>query len=287
MRGDFAYARPDSLDEAVAFLKAEGDSTVVLAGGTDVLVDLRSGDIRPAFVLDVSRLPELKGIASTNGEIRIGAGVTIQEIQAAGILRRFAPALQKATYGFASRQIRNVATIGGNVAHCSPCGDTVPPLLIHEARVVLKSAAGERTLPIEAISAGPYKSALPPDEMIVCFLLKPRAGVFADFQKIGRRKQLAIARASMAVMAEQDEKDRVSFVRVALGACTPTPSRLEAVEQFLEGKALNESVLWQAGRMVVEKMIDITGFRPSYVYKEKAVQGLFMRMLSPMVNHAT
>jgi len=285
MRVDVGYMRPDTLNEALVFLGKHAEETAVVAGGTDVMVDLRSGTLRTRCLLDISRLSELKGIEVTGDALRVGAGVTLSEIYISDTLARFAPSLRKSAFSFASKQIRNVATIGGNVAHCSPCGDTVPPLIIHEAEVVLRSPRGERTIPIEALPTGPYMSSIGPDEILTHFLLKPKEGIFSDFQKIGRRQELAIARISMAAMAEKDEEGKISFIRLALGSSTPTPRRMMGLEGFLKGKHLTEAVLWEAGGLLASKMIEISGRRPSTVYKERAVQGLVMRVLYPMVNN--
>lgn len=281
---DVAYVRPKTLDEALEFLAENGGKTEILAGGTDVMVDLRAGDLHPKYLLDVSRLHELKGIEVNDEGLSVGAGVTLSEIYASRTLERFAPALKKSAFKFASKQIRNVATIGGNVAHCSPCGDTIPPLVIHEARAVLVSRNSRREVPIEDIASGPYVCSLPSDEIITRFILKPAEVDFADFQKIGRRKALAIARMSMAAMACKDPDGKVAFMRFSLGSCTPTPQRMKVVEDFLTGEVPTEARIWEAGRILAEKMIEITGRRASAVYKEPAIRGLFMRMLYPMVS---
>jgi CO/xanthine dehydrogenase FAD-binding subunit len=199
-------------------------------------------------------------------------------------LERHAPALRKCSFTFASRQIRNVATIGGNVAHCSPCGDTVPPLVIHEARAELASKRGRREVPVEDIASGPYACALPPEELILRFILKPAPGVtFADFQKIGRRRELAIARINAAAMARQEPDGRVSFFRFSLGSCTPTPHRMPEVESCLSGRVPTAKLIWDAGKLLADRTIAITGRRPSIIYKEFAIQGLLVRMLHPLV----
>ena len=200
---DVDYIRPQNLGEALDFIKEHGPDTTILAGGTDVMIDMRAGVLKSRYLLDVSRLPELRDIKFDNGELTIGAGVTITEIGRSEIIGRHAPALQKATDRFAGRQVRNIATIGGNVAHCSPCGDTIPPLLIHDAVAVVVSPAGQRNVPIEEMAGGPYHCTLRPNELITHFILKPKPEEveFADFQKIGRRKELAISRMSMAAMA--------------------------------------------------------------------------------------
>jgi CO/xanthine dehydrogenase FAD-binding subunit len=281
--GDLGYFRPRGLTEALSFLREHGNETTLLAGGTDVMVDLRSGKLKTRCLVDVSRLEELKGIAISEEGISLGAGVTISEIQGSETLRHLAPALWKASVRFASPQIRNVATLGGNVAHCAPCGDMVPPLIIHEARAVLISSEGERQVPVESLAAGPYRSAIRTGEILTRFHLNPLRGSFSDFQKIGRRKELAISRVSMAVMADQDLSGKITFIRLALGSSTPTPQRMEEVESLLLGKAPDEGGLWEAGRVLSSRMIAISGRRPSTLYKENAVQGLFMRLLYPMV----
>ncbi|MBW1636669.1 MAG: FAD binding domain-containing protein [Deltaproteobacteria bacterium] len=277
------YVRPRDLAEAFAFLAENGRDTTIIAGGTDVMVDLRSGELDTRFLLDISRLDELKGIRLEGENLVVGATTTLSDIYHSELLTQYAPALQKSAYNFASTQIRNVATIGGNVAHCSPCGDTVPPLVIHETKVVFSGKKGERRIPIEEVATGPYRCFLEKDEIITAFILKPVEADFADFQKIGRRKDLAISRLSMAVMVDRDSDGIISSMKFSLGACTPTPHRMTAVEEFMTGKKVTCELLFEGGKLLAEKMIEITGRRPSIIYKEPAVQGLFVRMLYPVV----
>jgi CO/xanthine dehydrogenase FAD-binding subunit len=281
---DVDYIRPQDLGEALDFIKAYGPDTIILAGGTDVMVDMRSGDLNRKYLLDVGRLAELRQIKINEGKLTIGAAITIAEIGKSDIIGRNAPSLQIAADKFASRQVRNIATIGGNVAHCSPCGDTIPPLLIHDAVAVVVSPAGQRNLPIEEMAGGPYHCTLRPNELITHFILKSKPGKaeFADFQKIGRRKELAIARMSMAAMVGQESDRSISFIRFALGSCTPTAHRFREIEKMLLGKVPDEIQLWEAGRVLAERMIEITGRRLSAVYKEHAIQGLFMRLMLPL-----
>jgi CO/xanthine dehydrogenase FAD-binding subunit len=175
-----------------------------------------------------------------------------------------------------------VATIGGNVGNASPSADMAPPLLIHGAKAVLRGINGERTVPVENLFEGPYRSGVNPDELMLRFLLTPARGRFSDFQKIGRRKALAISRMSMAVLAEGAKDGTLRFVRVAMGSATPTPMRMGAVESFLMGKHPDRRTFASGGRLMAEEMIRITGRRPSTVYKEKAVQGLFLRMMETL-----
>jgi CO/xanthine dehydrogenase FAD-binding subunit len=249
------------------------------------MVDLRTGTLNTRYLLDVSRLDDLKKIEFIDGKLTIGAAVTITELLESETIAASAPALRSAADKFASKQVRNVATIGGNVAHCSPCGDTIPPLLIHEAQAVVANPQGQRNVTIEEMAGGPYHCSLHPNELITHFVLEPRPPEvdFADFQKIGRRQELAISRMSMAAMASKKDDDSISFLRFALGSCTPTPHRFYEIEDFLIGKVPTEDALWQAGKLLAEKMLEITGRRPSAVYKEPAIQGLFMRIMHPLI----
>jgi len=282
---DVDYIRPQGLGEALDFIKEHGPDTTILAGGTDVMIDMRAGSLQSRYLLDISRLPALREIEIRDTGLTIGAAVTISEINTSEIIGRYAPALQKAADRFAGRQVRNIATIGGNVAHCSPCGDTIPPLLVHDAVAVVVNPAGERNVPIEEMAGGPYHCTLRPNELITHFILEPKPDdvEFSDFQKIGRRKELAIARMSMAAMARQEDDKSLSFFRFALGSCTPTPHRFREIEDLLLGKVPDEILLWEAGRVLAERMIEITGRRLSAVYKEPAIQGLFVRLMLPLI----
>ena len=279
------YARPETLDEALLFLKHHGADTRPLAGGTDVMVDLRSGKLKTSYLLDISRLPELQGIALSEEGLSIGAGVTISEIYASPLVAEHAPSMLKACAFFGSPQIRNVATIGGNVGNASPSADTAPSLLVHETKAVLAGFRGERTVGVEDLFDGPYQSGIGPHELIRRFILTPARGRFSDFQKIGRRKALAISRMSMSILVEQARDETFRFIRLALGSATPTPVRVRTVESFLAGKRPDRKTLEAGARLMAEEMVRITGRRPSTVYKEKAVQGLFLRMLYPLLEN--
>ena len=282
---DVEYIRPAGFAEALKFLHESAPETTILAGGTDVMIDMRSGELNRRILLDVSRLSELRQIEISDGELSIGACITITEIGQSDVIGQFAPALQIAAGKFASRQVRNIATIGGNVAHCSPCGDTIPPLLIHDAKAVVVNQQGQRVIPIEEMAGGPYHCTLRPNELITRFILtpKPAAVDFVDFQKIGRRKELAIARMSMAAMIGQASDKSISFIRFALGSCTPTPHRFRDIEDHLCGKIPDERLLWETGNILSKGMLEITGRRPSAIYKEPAIQGLFVRLMYPLI----
>jgi CO/xanthine dehydrogenase FAD-binding subunit len=283
---DVEYIRPQTLKDAVTFLGEHAADTRILAGGTDVMIDMRSGDLNCRYLLDVGRLEELHRVEMEDGQLAVGAAVTITDIGHSDLIGKHAPALQKVADKFASRQVRNIATIGGNVAHCSPCGDTIPPLLIHDAVATVVGPFGKRIVPVEEMASGPYHCALQPGELITHFILdtQPANVDFSDFQKIGRRKELAIARMSMAAMIGQASDGRISFIRFALGSCTPTPHRFRDIENRLLGKIPDGDLLWETGKDLSGQMLEITGRRSSAVYKEPAIRGLFMRLMYPLIS---
>ncbi len=277
------YARAADVREALEFLREFGPETAVLAGGTDLMVELRAGRLKASRFLDISRLEDLKGIQQEGEDLHLGSGLTFTEILSSDVAAAWTPVLQKAASTIGSQQVRNMATIGGNVAHCSPCADSVPALLVHDTKVVLASANGERTISLDAFLKGPYQNDRRPDELITRFILKGWNHGFHGFQKLARRRELAVARLTLAMLADVNTDGKISVFRLALGAGTPAPRRMAQVEEFLTGKKLAEHDLWEAGRLLSQEMVGVTGTRPSTVYKEKAVQGLLVKTLYPLL----
>lgn len=281
-RSGIDYVRPDGVDAAVAAMARDGAKAV--AGGTDLMVDIRSGGFSGGTLVDLTGIPELRGIREeADGRVSIGAAVTIEEIRQSPLIREKLPALAKATHKFASLQIRNMATLGGNVGHAAPCGDTHPPIILYDGEAEIATAAGRRRVPLNDTLAGPNRSALKPGELIVRFYLSPAGAGFEDFQKIGRRMDLAISRVSLALLIDTDASGVMSDVRVVLGACTPTTRRMPETEAILRGRKPGWELFRKAASHLAAEMIAITGRRPSITYKEPAIQGLMLRMLVPFV----
>ncbi len=278
------YHCPRSLPEALGLLQRYGSQAVPLAGGTDLMVEIREGKHQGSHVVDVSRLPELKVLELHGGEVHLGAGVTFSEILESQLLREQAGVLILAASRIGSLQVRNLATVGGNVVHCSPCADSVPALLVLEAKAILQSQEGVRQVPLQEILVGPYRSGIRPGELLTHFVFQGASRFWSGFQKLARRNALAISRLSLAVLAQQNGAG-LREVRVALGSGTPVPRRMEKVERFLLGKAPLERDLWEAGRLLACSMLEITGVRASTPYKEKAAQGLLVRALLPLVRN--
>ncbi|MBI4964667.1 MAG: FAD binding domain-containing protein [Desulfomonile tiedjei] len=281
MRSRFEYFRPRSLDEALGFLAAHGPRTSVMAGGTDLMILIRRGDVAGKFVMDISRLDELRGVGKIDNVISLGAAVTYTEIVNDKIVKEFAPALVEAAGQVGSVQIRNVGTPGGNAANASPAADSVPPILVHNGRVIIRSAFSERIEPLQDLIVGPYRTNLKPEELITGFLLEAIDGTYRySFERIARRKALAVARINAAALARLDSAGVVEDLRLSVGSITPQPARMTAAENHLIGRRPNMAAIREAAEKVTREMIRRSGIRSSTEYKKPAVEGLVTKALT-------
>lgn len=280
-RSHIEYHRPTTVDQALAALATPGAG--IIAGGTDFMIDLRNGEFHGPRLVDVTGIEEMQELREEDDLISIGAAVKIEALRQSHLVAAKVPALGRACDKFAGLQVRNMATIGGNVGHAAPCGDTHPPLILYDGQAEVATQAGRRMVPVTELFSGPNRSALTEGELVVRFLLKPDTGTLADFQKIGRRKDLAISRVSLATLVNLDGQGRVDRAKVVLGACMPTTRRMPKTEAALLGGAAEMANFRQAAELMAAEMIAITGRRASVIYKEPAIQGLLLRMLSPLV----
>src|SRR2546430_2519064 len=230
---------PHSLDEALA-IKAERPEAVPLSGGSDLMVELTFGRARPPAIVDLNRVPELTAWREEDGRVFLGSGVTystiVREMQA------YKPLVQ-ASRSVGSPQIRNRATVGGNLGTASPAGDALPVLAVYDAEIVLASAArGERSMPWNQFHVGVKKTALAPDELILGARWKVARGP-GSFSKIGTRKAMVTSVAGLCLVVDEDER----HVRVALGSVAPTILRAPEAEGFASG-AMAEAGSWDDPR---------------------------------------
>jgi xanthine dehydrogenase FAD-binding subunit len=277
------YVRPGSLDEAVEILRA--GNVTVLAGGTDLMPQTNAGRVRFAPVLmNVKRVPELRGIMEEGGVVRIGALVTITELHESALVRERLNLLWQACDHFASDQIRNAATVGGNVCNASPAGDTLVPLLALDANVVLASkpdgAVAMRKVPLNGFFTGPGRTARKPSELLAAIEVPlPPKGFVGEFYKHGTRPGLdisAIAIAAGAVLT----KNVLTNVRVAFGAVAPTPIRAPRTEAALEGKGVDGATLEAAAEAALAEIHPISDVRASEWYRRELVRNMLKRVLS-------
>jgi len=271
------FLRPATLAEALA-LKAERPDAVPIAGGTDVMVELNFDHRRPDALLDLTRITELTGWSTSDGTVRLGAGVPYSRvITEVGAL---VPALAMASRTVGSPQIRNRGTVGGNLGAASPAGDTHPVLLALDARVEVASVRGTRILPAEEFYVGVKRHALEPDELITAVHLPAHAGP-QQFAKVGTRNAMVIAVCSFALAL------RDGAVGAAIGSAAPTPRRARAAEEFLAAELpwgspepLPDSLKRRFGELVAEATSPIDDVRGSAAYRKHALSVLARRTLT-------
>lgn len=278
-----SYAAPRTLDEAAELMRS-GDVTV-LAGGTDLMPQTQSGKVKFRSVLmNIQRVAGLRGISESAGSVSIGALTTITELLQSDLVRERLGMLWQACEHFASDQIRNAATLGGNVCNASPAGDTLVPLLALDARVVLASkpdgALAERRVPLSEFFIAPGRTKLGATELLAAVEvpLAPR-GFAGEFFKFGTRPGLDISAISIALGGVRDGA-ALRKVRVAFGAVAPTPIRGPKTEAALEGRALDEAAIGAAIEAAQADIRPITDVRASDWYRRELVGNILRRMLS-------
>jgi CO/xanthine dehydrogenase FAD-binding subunit len=276
------YAAPHSLDEALDLLK--GGNVSILAGGTDLMPQSRSAKspLRPTL-MNIRRIAGLAGISSTADAIRIGALTTITELRDSPLVRDRLTALWQACDHFASDQIRNAGTIGGNICNASPAGDTLVPLIALDARVVLSAkpngAMKTRTLALADFLLGPGKTARAAGELLVAVEIPlPAQNAVSAFFKFGTRPALDISVISIGLAAVR-AGDRLTRVRLAFGAVAPRPIRAPAAEAALEGKTLDDATIAAAVAAADREIHPITDVRASDWYRREMVKNMLTRML--------
>lgn len=276
----FDLLEPKQLDDALKAIAQTNGSVRPLAGGTDMIVDLRAKRARADVLVSLQKLTELKGMSRTDGTLKIGAATPIAEF-----LKNPLPvehdALRQAAFWFANPMIRNSATLGGNIGSASPAGDMLPPLLSLGAQIELVSQSGMRTMPLAEFFVGPRKTARRADELISNIQLptgNEPSGAASAFYKLGLRQADAISLISVAVWVRR-EGDKIGDVRVALGAVAPRPMRATRTEEMLRGQIFTDTLAQEAARMASEECSPIDDLRASAGYRRRMIQVYARRML--------
>jgi len=277
----FDYIAVETIAEACRILAGHGTELAILAGGTDVLIELRRGTTKaPKVVLDISRVPELGGIEETDGSITIKPLATHTDLVRSELLGKFAPLLGSAAAAIGSPQIRDRGTVGGNIMNAAACADTVPPLVALGATVTLQSQGGSRELALVDLFVKPYQTKAKPDELLTAIRFPKLAqGAHSAFIKLGRRNALAISRMSVAAVLEIGRDGIIVEARIVPGAAFPTWKRVPEAEQMLVGQKPEAQLFAAAGQKVSEEMIKATGRRWSTEYKEPVIGVLVRRAL--------
>jgi CO/xanthine dehydrogenase FAD-binding subunit len=278
-----SYKVPKSLDEAAEILRA--GNVTLFAGGTDVMPQTRAGKVKfQPVLMNLRRVPELQGIAEAGGMVRLGALVTITEMLESPLVRERLNLLWQSCDHFASDQIRNAATIGGNVCNASPAGDTLVPLLALNAHAVLAAkpngALQVRRVPLTEFFLGPGRTCRAPAELLAAVEVPlPPAGFAGEFYKHGTRPGLDIAAIAIALGARRDGKV-LRDVRVAFGSVAPTPIRAPRTEAALEGRTADAATLETAARTALEEVHPISDVRATDWYRRELIRNMLKRVLT-------
>ncbi len=285
-----AYHRPSTLADTWRLLEATPDARLI-AGGTDLMVQLRAGTKQPDTLVSLRNIPDLRGIHIGEGkgkgeEVSIGALTPVETLLHHEELGAIYPALREATKVFASVQIRNAATLGGNLCNASPVADLAPPLLVYDARVVLASPKGEREVPIADFFVGPGQTCLQGGEVLTTLRIpRPSAATRSRFSK-KHRVAMDLALVSVAVALELDGH-RCTRARVAAGAVAPRPIRLEAVEALLEGHELSAEQVDKARTCAAASVSPISDLRASASYRRTITGVLLQRSIEELLKEET
>jgi CO/xanthine dehydrogenase FAD-binding subunit len=277
----YSYHRPASLDAALKLMQ-ELPGARFVAGGTDLMVRIKNRDLAPKALISLRGISGLAGI-QLDGPATIGAMTTIAElIDHPGLGERY-PGLIQAARRLGSAQIRNAATIGGNLCNCSPCADTATPLLTLGARVRLRSPEGERELPLEDFFVGPGQTCAPPEEILVGIQLpEPVPGAKAFFFKKGRvRMDLALASLSALLVLDGQT---CKTARLAAGSVASTALRLTEAETVIENQTLSAELATRASEAAAAQVMPISDLRASADYRRRLVRVYVERAITQAMN---
>jgi carbon-monoxide dehydrogenase medium subunit len=275
------YFEPKTIDEALSLLDRYGDRAEVIAGGTDVMVDIKYKE-EPECLVNIKRIPDLNTIRENGAGLIIGPLTTIHELEESSLVKERLPLLWQAAHQFASLQIRNTATIGGNICRASPSGETLTPLLVLEAQAKVAFSRGVQGEPFASFFKGPGQTSLGSKGLLTDVEVPyPAAGSSAAYLKHAVRGPMDIAMVGVAVMITPDaNKTKAEDVRIGLGAVAPTPIRASKTEAMLEGKTLTAALVKEAGTMAGSESSPISDQRSSGEYRKWIVEALTRRGLA-------
>jgi carbon-monoxide dehydrogenase medium subunit len=269
LRG-FEFHQPGSLEEASRLLRELGQGAMVYAGGTDILPRMRLHKIRPAHLVNIKRIPNLRGIVFSDGRFTIGALTRFNDIIFSPDVNEHLPVLAEVSRTIGSHQVRNLATIGGNLCNAAPSADSAPMLIALGALVRVHAPAGPREILLEDLFKGPGSVRLAPDEILTHILVdKPSPTVRTAYIKHEVRQTLEIAITGVAVALDLAADGACRRARVVVAACAPTPLRARRAESILEGSRLDAETVERAARAASEEITPIDDVRSSARYRRE------------------
>ncbi|MCX8118034.1 MAG: xanthine dehydrogenase family protein subunit M [Desulfobacterota bacterium] len=277
----FEFFHPLSLQEGLDLLDRYGEEAQPIAGGTDLIVQMKQRLIRPPRLVNLLSLSELRKIEKTDQGLRIGALTRHAEIEGSALVREGWSLLARSCHKVGSPQIRHLGTVGGNLCNASPAADTAPALLVLGAEVSLSSKKGERRIPLEAFFKGPGQTVLREGELLKEVIVPgPPEGSRFSYLKLGRRKSMDLALVSVAVLLTLGGGDqRFEKVRIGLGSVGPTPIRAREAEKVIEGGPVKEEAIREAAEVASRHCEPITDIRASAEYRREMVKVLVARAI--------
>ena len=283
----FEYFEPETLEEALRLLAEWRERACVLAGGTDVLVKMRNGRLKPGAVIALERISSLNGIGfDLSKGLTIGAGAKLSDVTSHPDILRYYPAIARAALVMANVQVRNMGTIGGNLCNAAPSAENAPPLMALGAVVTAASLEEERRIPLDDFFKGPGLTAMKPEEIMTSiFVPTPPAKSGASYQRISARCGVDIAAVSVgAMIIIEDTVCRE--VRISLGAVAPVPMRALSAEAFLKEKVWSEEFLREAARISADESRPISDVRASLEFRKQMVAVMTQRALEEAYGRA-
>ena len=283
----FIVHEPTTVTEAVTLLAAEGDAGAALAGGTDLLLRMRRGLRRYRSVVNLKKIPGFDAMTWDAGDLRLGPLVTFRTLETSPLVRARYAALAEAAHAVAGVQLRNLATIGGNIGNASPSADGVPPLVALGAEVGIASASAARQIPIEDCFIGPGRTVLTPGEVFASIRVPtPAAGSGNAFARFSPRSAMDIGIASVAASVTLGSDGRCTACRIAPGAVSPVPYRAEAAEAALLGERPTPALASRAGELAAAAARPITDIRGTADYRRAMVRVLTARVILAAASRA-
>jgi len=279
------YFAPKTLSEAL-ILKGKWKAVgTFIAGGTNVIPDMRAKGLRPEVLIDLSHLKNLSYIKEEKKKIRIGSLTRISELASSKVIQKCAPILSQAAYQLGNPLVRNRATIGGNLADASPAADTAVPLLVLEAVVVAESDGRKRRqIPIDQFFTGQNRTALRRGEMIKEIIFpKPNSNAKMGYSKLGLRNAMAVSVVSVAILIDMDG-NRCRKARIGLGAVAPTPMRANRIEEILTGREITKGLIEDCSIEVMKEISPITDIRATEDYRRQMTSILLRRVIEQVTS---
>ncbi|MEA3308840.1 MAG: xanthine dehydrogenase family protein subunit M [Chloroflexota bacterium] len=276
----FDYYQPKDFAEAFELLLLPDKVVMPLAGATDIIPLARDGHIQPDVVVDIKSLPGMREIKATEKGLLVGAAVRMNEIASSPLVREHATVLAEGAATVGHVQVRNRATLGGNMCTASPAGDTFPALLVLEAEVLIRGVEGERSVPVLEFFKGPRRTALHKGELVVGVLLPKLDGAQGHYTKLSRRKVADLTLVGVAALAIPSEAGYVW--RLALGAVAPTPVRVPAAEQILS-QGYAAAAIEQAAVAAHAACSPIDDIRSSAEYRREMVVNITKRAIGKVI----